>query len=202
MPSETRSSKRFRVHLSVRYQSAREFVVEYAQNLSSGGLFIRGATKLQPLDRVPVQIELPGYQTFKITAEVAHILTPEVAATCGRVPGVGLAIVEAPPDFNDALATYLFRLGQRPDYCVLVADAECRRLLSDAGYQTAPVPPANELLATIAHLDVPVIGVVVARAQEQAYTAIATAAGDPGLVYVIDYLEELDDLLGQLDAAM
>ncbi len=187
------------MHLSVRYESAREFVVEYAENLSSGGLFIRGNTKLKPLQQVPVQIELPAFDKFLITAEVAHILTPELAAACGRAPGVGLSIIKTPTGFDDALATYLVRLGKRPDYCVLVADPECRRLMSEAGYKTGSVPAPTELLAVIARTETPIAGVVVSRAQEAEYKQVAAKAGDPNLVYVLDYLEELDELLGQLD---
>jgi len=197
-----RNSKRFRVHLSVRYEVAREFVVEYAQNLSSGGLFIRGTTDLKPLERVPVQIELPGFSKFLITAEVAHILTPEMAATTGNAPGVGLSIIKTPTGFDEALSSYLMRLGKRPDYCVLVADNECRRLVTDAGYKTDAVPAATDLLGMIARTTTPILAVVVSRAQEEEYKTVATQAGDPGLVFVIDYLEEMDDLLGRLDDAI
>lgn|GEM_PF-3160497 len=202
MSKSQRTSRRYRVHLSVRYERARDFVVEYAENLSSGGLFVRGHTDLQPLERVPVQLELPGYGTFQLTAEVAHVLTPEVAQTCKRKPGVGLQIVDAPAGFREALAEYLIRLGRRRDHMVLVADTECRRLVAEAGYQAGPVPGAEELIAAVAHSDAPVIGVVVSRAQEAQYRAEAKIGGSPELIHAIDYLEEMDALLTVLDAAI
>lgn len=199
MTKPPRKEKRFRVHLSVRYERARDFVVEYAENLSSGGLFVRGHTTLEPLEQVEVQIELPGYGAYPITAEVAHVLTPELAKELDRKPGVGLQIVEAPAGFSDALSAYLIKLGKRPDNCVLVADTECRRLIADAGYQTGGVPPPERLAAMLAGAAVPVIAVVIARSLEPDYRAAIEIADLDLQVYAIDYLEEMDEVLGLLD---
>ena len=48
----------------------------------------------------------------------------------------------------------------------------------------------------------PVVGVVVSRTQQVEYTDAATNAGMPEVVRSIDYLEELDELLTQLDAEL
>jgi hypothetical protein len=194
-----RKSARYRVHMSVRYGSARDFVVEYAQNLSAGGLFIRGAHHLEPLSEITVELNLPGYKTFQVTAQVAHIVTPEMAAGTDNQPGAGVAITKKPEGFEEAMATYLQRLGHRQDYCVLVTSAECRDLLADAGYQVRAAPPVEALVAEIARSETPVLGVVVPRALEAEYTEAATNAGLPDAVHVIDYLDEMDDLLASLD---
>ena len=122
-PQTPRSSARFRVHLSVRYEIAHEFVREYAENLSRDGLFITGAQDLELLQEVAVEIGLPGFQSFRVRAEVAHIFDEEHAAPLGRVAGAGLAITRAPPGFQDALTGYLHRLGKRADATVLTTSA-------------------------------------------------------------------------------
>ncbi len=187
------------MHISVRYEKARDFVVEYARNLSVGGLFVRGAHDLEPLSEVNVDVELPGFKSFRILCQVAHVVSPEMAVATDNNPGAGLAILESPPDFNEALGSYLRRLGRRRDFCVLVIDEACRTLLEDAGYRAVPAPPASQLVAAIARSDVPVIGVVVSRAQERAYADAADAGGMPGVVHGLDYLEEVEELLAVLD---
>ena len=57
-------------------------------------------------------------------------------------------------------------------------------------------------MAVIARTKTPIVAVVVSRAQEATYKVVAAQAGDPGLVFVLDYLEEMDDLLSRLDAAI
>jgi hypothetical protein len=187
------------VHLSVRYEKARDFVVEYARNLSVGGLFVRGAHDLELLSEINVEVDLPGFDNFRLVCQVAHVVSPEMAAATDSIPGAGLAIVKSPPDFNEALGIYLRRLGRRRDFCVLVIDEECRRLLEDAGYRAVAAPPVSQLVATIARSAVPIIGVVVSRAQETAYADAAAAAGMPGVVHGLDYLEEVEELLTVLD---
>ena len=196
---ENRKGARYLVHLSVRYASAREFVVEYAKNLGAGGLFIRGAQHLEPLSLITVEIALPGFRTFRVGAQVVHVITPEMAAGTDNHPGAGVAITERPEGFDEAMTAYLQRLGRRRDHLVLVGNEECRKLLEEAGYQTAAAPPVTELVAALARSQVPVIGVVVSRAREREYTKVAEAAGMPGVVKSIDYLEELDELLTRLD---
>ena len=187
------------MHLSVRYEKARDFVVEYANNLSVGGLFVRGAHDLEPLSEINVNVNLPGFRDFQITCQVAHVVTAEMAVDTDNTPGAGLAITKSPPDFKEALASYLRRLGRRRDFSVLVIDEACRKLLEDAGYRAVPAPPVSELVATIAHSTVPVLGVVVSRAQERAYAEAVAAAGMPGVVHGLDYLEEVEELLAVFD---
>jgi Tfp pilus assembly protein PilZ len=194
-----RKAERHQVHLSVSYQSAQEFVAEYAENLSAGGLFIRGAHELEILSEIAVDIELPGLGRYTVTGQVAHILTPEVAARNGRKPGAGIAIVRSPPEFTSALATYLARLGRRRDVAVLVVDEAMRKALEDAGYVALPAPPPGALAAAIARADMPVLGVAVPRDRADAYRAAARACGAGDIVCELDYAEELGDLLRRLD---
>ena len=194
--------ERYRVHLSVRYGNAMDFVMEYAENLSKGGLFISGAKNLRLRQQVDVELELPGFGKYQVTAEVAHVLDPKLAAVCGRKPGAGLEIKKSPPGFAEALVSYLGCLGRRRDYIVLAPNEPCRKLLKDAGFQTSPVPPPSQLVGVVKRSKDPVIAVVVSKEIENKYAAAAAAVGKQEIVFGIDFLEELEELLPRLDEVL
>src|SRR4051812_34914647 len=111
MGIEQRRHPRFAVHLAVKYATAAEFVADYIENLSAGGLFIAGAQHLKLHDLVDVVLDLPGHGQWRVVGKAVFLLDPETARRAGRKPGVGLEIVTKPPGFDDALVGYLFRLG-------------------------------------------------------------------------------------------
>lgn len=197
-----RRSARHRVHLSVSYESAAEFVKEYAQNLSAGGLFIAGATDLSPLDLIGIEITLPGYGTYRVKAEVAHVIDADTASRAGCTAGAGLAIKDAPEEFSEALLGYLARLGRRADHLVLVEDPALREAVGRAGYQTGPAPDPGGMVAVVARSETPILRLIVRPARLVEYQAAAVQAGDPELVVAAEgagalaaILPALDDLL-------
>ena len=135
MSSSDRVHERHATVLAVRFVSAADFVIEYAENLSAGGLFVRQAHGLEPLSEVTVQIELAGFDTFKVKAKVAHIMDEAMAARLGRSPGAGLQLIDVPPSFTKALSGYLARLGRRRDFLILAEDAACVGMLGEAGFR-------------------------------------------------------------------
>ena len=194
-----RRAARYRVHLSVRYETAADFVREYAENLSKGGLFIRRARGLSRHRDVMVELDLPGFGSFQVRAEVVHVISPEMATEHGRAAGAGLAIRETPDGFEEALANYLVRLGRRADSLVLAAAEPAARLLVAAGYQVAAVAsPATlgEALAAQA-ADARLVGVVVPGAEVDPYRL--AAADNAELVVAMDEPREIDEVLVQLD---
>jgi hypothetical protein len=197
--AEDRRDPRYRVHLAVRFGVAHDFVVEYAENLCKGGVFVAGAHRLEALQEITLQLALPGYGEFTVVAQVAHVLSVEQAEKKGRKPGAGLAIISAPPEFNDALSSYLLRLGRRADVCVLAVDDACGLVLAAAGYKVKPAPEPSQLAAAIARADAPVIGVVAPRARLSAYERAAAAAGAGNIVVAMDSLDEADAVLTRLD---
>lgn len=194
-----RRAARYRVHLSVRYETAVEFIREYAENLSKGGLFIRGARGLGRRRDLEVELELPGLGAYQLRAEVVHVITPEMAAEHGRAAGAGLAIREAPDGFDEALTTYLHRLERRADALVLAMGEPATRLLVAAGYQVAAVASPEALDSTVAAQggEARLVGVVVPEAEVDPYRL--AAADNAELVVAMDEPRQLDEVLVQLD---
>jgi len=190
---------RFRVHLQVRYTRAADFFVDYVENLSKGGLFIIGADHLVPLMRISVDIDLPGYGSYTVLAQVAHVLTSELAGSQGRRSGAGVTITKAPPGFEAALETYLHRLEQRRARAVLVANLDHLRQLAAAGYQARSLPPPDKVAAAIATCDLPVIGVAPPRAQLMQYRELLQAAGRAELLVPTDIHHAFEPILALLD---
>lgn len=189
MAAIQRKAARYRVHLQVRYAAAADFVREYAENLSRGGLFLRGGRGLSRRRDVEVDVELPGLGHFRVRAEVAHVIDAEEASRAGRAAGVGLAIVEAPPGFEAAMEAYLGRLERRGEVTLAVIGDEATRLLAEAGYKVERLDGAPSA-ATLA--------VVVPVSDVTAATALAGAVP----VFAMDAARELDRVLAALDARL
>jgi uncharacterized protein (TIGR02266 family) len=197
---QDRTEHRQRVHLQVRYATAEEFVVEYAENLCQGGLFIAGAHNLAPLSEVTVEISLPGAGSFQVRGEVAHVLVPAVAERHGRRPGAGIAIRHAPKGFREALASYLLRLGRRADVLVWCYERGSALDLERAGYRVDGVPAPENVATTFVRSEAPVMAIVVPRARELVYRqALVAAGGSEDMVVAMDDPAELDAVLAALD---
>jgi len=195
----SREYERHRVALTVRYGKARDFVVDYAENLSSGGLFVRTDQPFERGELIDIVLDLPGFGEFEIKASAAHSIAPDAAADLGRSPGTGFSIVDGPTGFFDALHIYLVRLGKRRECTVLVAGEELRAAVGDAGYLVAPLPPPNKLFKVIALNEEPVIAAVVPGGYMNEYMTAATAMGTPEIIKVIDHYGTFGDLLMAID---
>lgn len=169
---EHRQHPRFDVHLVVRYASAAEFVSDYVENLSLGGLFIAGANHLVFRQLVEVSLELPSQGTWRLVARAVFILTPEAAARAGRKPGAGLEIVKKPSGFDDALLGYLLRLGRRRDHAVVAAEIPGIEAFVNAGYRLLPLCMPADLQRLLADPTTPVIAVIVPPSLVPSYQEI------------------------------
>lgn len=200
--SDKRKNERFDVRFKVRYGAAVDFVSEYADNLSVGGLFVRGGHRLQPLAEVEVELELPGYRSIKVAGKVAHIVSPELAAKTGRRPGAGVEITTGTPGFEKDLREYLRRLGRRRDVAVLAERGAPLDLLTASGFHAAVVPEPRDVVAGMSRATHPVLSVVVTRARERDYRPALEDAGLGDALRLLDHEEELDDLLTVLDSLL
>src|SRR4051812_13607613 len=122
MSIEQRRHPRYGVHIAVRYANAEQFVADYVENLSAGGLFIAGAYELPLSTETDVQVELPGQGNWTVRAKVAFLIDPTAATASGRKAGAGMEILSKPPGFDDALLGYLLRLGRRRDHNVMLGE--------------------------------------------------------------------------------
>lgn len=194
-----RTAARYRVFLSVRYEVAADFVREFAENLSRGGLFIRGGRGLYSRRDVVVELDLPGYGVYQVRAEVAHVIGEDQAAEHGRTAGAGLAIREAPEGFEEALTGYLERLSRRADSIVLVADEEPALLLHAAGYQVRAVSSPERLGALVEGCELPLVGVVVPEERLAEFADAARDIGAADLLVSTERGRRIDEVLVRLD---
>ena len=202
MSDETQPSsapaRRHVVRLKVRFTDARDYVEQYAFNLSEGGLFVAGATHLTPLQVVPVELELPGLGRFEIECRVAHVLDEERARRFDRAPGAGLAVMSAPKEFDEALRKYLRIIGARRDATVLVADSKVRGLLSDAGYLLVDALRLQDLQVLCGEHENVVAILVASSRLEEARAALASSRREH-LLLPFEQGDTLDRLLNTLD---
>ncbi len=195
--SKERRHKRHPTILAVRFLQATDFVTEYAENLSAGGLFVRRAHELEPLSDVEVRLELAGYGSFSVKARVAHVLGEEMAKKMGRSPGAGLQLTKVPPGFDDALRGYLERLGRRRDFLILAEDAACVEMLASAGFHTSLARLALLVEQTLGASTV--LAVVTTRTSTAAFRAALAASPKQVPVIGCDHVSDEEPLLAELD---
>jgi len=183
--------------LAVRFVSATDFVIEYAENLSAGGLFVRHAQGLAPLSEITVQIDLAGFDTFEVKARVAHVMDEQTAEKLGRSPGAGLQLLDVPPGFEEALSGYLARLGRRRDFCVLVEEPECFILLEQAGFRVAATTDGS-VIEQVMGGDT-ILAVVVTKPSASRFRDVLAASPKDVPVIGCNYVVDEEPLLAELD---
>jgi uncharacterized protein (TIGR02266 family) len=99
-----RTFPRYRARFAVRFQTVQDFVLEYAANISAGGVFV--VTDFPPdMDSViTVVLELPdGGAPVTCKAQVVHRVSKEQAAERGVQAGAGVQFVEADDAFRERI---------------------------------------------------------------------------------------------------
>lgn len=199
MSNDQRRHQRFGVHLAVRYTNAEQFVADYVENLSAGGLFIVGAHKLPLLVETDVAIELPGQGAWTVRAKTVFLIDEAAAKVAGRKPGAGLEILSKPPGFDDALLGYLLRLGQRRDHSVMVGEVAGIRVITDAGYRVIPLEPPASAAALVSDALVKLVAVVVPPDLIDTYRE---AIQGPTLVVAVRNEADMPDVLARIDSLL
>lgn len=178
------------------YRRAREFVEQYAENLSAGGVFVGQAEGFSVRDQVTIEIDIPGHGVFHVGAEVAHVVPRDDPA--GRRCGVGLQLLSPPQAFKDALGAYLYRLGRRTYAKVFVDTDPWRQLIGEAGYRVLPLPPPHQLVNLIG--DTAAIGLLAPGEIAEQYRAALSFLGEDGsLVIPIHDALPVEPVLAWLD---
>jgi hypothetical protein len=200
--TENRRHPRYGVLLQVRYTNAEQFVTDYVENLSEGGLFIAGAHTMPLNTETDVNVDLPGQGSWTVRARAAFIIDETAAKASGRKPGAGMEIIGKPPGFDDALLGYLLRLGQRRDHSVMVGDISGVRVMRDAGYRIIKLEPPEEADKLVDDMLVKLVAILVPRDQVDHYVTRMSPAGASRVIGVKnegdmpDILARIDSLLG------
>ncbi len=185
----------------MRYANAEEFVTDYVENLSAGGLFLAGAHMLPLFTETDVQIELPGQGSWTVRAKSIFIIDATAAKASGRTAGAGMEILDKPPGFDDALLGYLLRLGQRRDHTIMVGPVPGIRLIEDAGYRVIGLEPPQIAAALADDPLVKLVGVLV-RAERVGEYRDALGSRGNDLVYGVESSEQIADFLARIDSLL
>ncbi len=201
MGVDQRRYPRYGVHLAVRYTNAEQFVTDYVENLSIGGLFLAGAHQMPLLTETDVSIELPGQGAWNVRAKSVFIIDASAATASGRKAGAGMEIIGKPPGFDDALLGYLLRLGQRRDHSVMCGDIAGIRVITDAGYRVIALEPPEDAAKLVGDALVKLVAVLVPTDQVDYYV---TRMGQPASSLVIGVRDDVDmpDVLARIDSLL
>jgi type IV pilus assembly protein PilZ len=105
------AAPRYEARHPVRYESRAQFLTEYTENLSQGGMYLVTDQPLEPGSPIEAQLEIPGFdRPIELKGKVAYRLDPEKARETGRAAGVGVQFMELDPEARAHLRQYLRRL--------------------------------------------------------------------------------------------
>ena len=107
--SDARAHPRHPTRIRVRFDTAREFVIRYAYDLSAGGLFVSG-DPLPPDTEVKLSLELPDGGP---PVEVDSMVVRSVESSAGE-GGVGLQFIGANEEFRARVDAFIERLAAEP----------------------------------------------------------------------------------------
>ncbi|GAC1544429.1 MAG: hypothetical protein NVS2B9_11630 [Myxococcales bacterium] len=86
---------RYDAKFAVRFATVQDFVLEYAANISAGGVFVHTQSPPEMDEVINVTMELPGGGApVDAKAMVVHRVTVEQARTRNTLPGVGVQFTE------------------------------------------------------------------------------------------------------------
>ncbi|MCX5858346.1 MAG: PilZ domain-containing protein [Proteobacteria bacterium] len=111
-----RREQRLPVRLTVKFRTGKALEREYSENISYGGMFIRGRTDLPLRTKLEVVFKLPGTeQEIKAVAEVVHIVSQEKVDMIDgdRVPGSGVHFIEFIGDGEEKLRRYIEQIHEQ-----------------------------------------------------------------------------------------
>ena len=99
-----RAVPRLAARFAVRFATVQDFVLEYAANISAGGVFVQTETPLQLKTIVRVEMELPGGGGMvPARGVVVHRVTPEEAKQRGTLAGMGVQFMDGDDKFRERI---------------------------------------------------------------------------------------------------
>jgi uncharacterized protein (TIGR02266 family) len=96
-----RAFPRYNAHFAVRFATIQDFVLEYAANISAGGVFVHTENPPPLKSVVQVEMELPGSgAAVPARGMVVHRVTKQDAEQRGTLPGIGVQFMDADDEFR------------------------------------------------------------------------------------------------------
>jgi uncharacterized protein (TIGR02266 family) len=112
-----RAFPRYNANFAVRFATVQDFVLEYAANISAGGVFVHTENPPPLKTIVQIEMELPGSgRAVPARGIVVHRVTPEDAKRRGTLPGVGVQFMDADDEFRrriDAAIAHILETERR-----------------------------------------------------------------------------------------
>jgi uncharacterized protein (TIGR02266 family) len=107
---------RYATRFKVRFNDALEFIEQYADNISRGGVFIETLDPPELERSVSVVLELPdGGAPISAAALVVHRVTFEEASRYGERAGCGVQFLDTSDGFHERIEEYLAKLANTPE---------------------------------------------------------------------------------------
>jgi uncharacterized protein (TIGR02266 family) len=95
---------RYEAKFAVRFATVQDFVLEYAANISAGGVFVHTKSPPEMDTIINVSMELPGGGPLvDAKALVVHRVTPEQARAQKIMPGVGVQFTDLDDDLRQRI---------------------------------------------------------------------------------------------------
>jgi uncharacterized protein (TIGR02266 family) len=99
-----RAFPRHAARFQVGFSSNKEFVLEYAENISAGGVFVHTEQPPEMDAIVTVSLHLPGNDVpVEAKAVIVHRVSKEEAADLGKSPGMGVQFLDSSDEFREAI---------------------------------------------------------------------------------------------------
>ena len=99
-----RSFPRYNVNFAVRFATVQDFVLEYAANISAGGVFVQTENPPDLHAVVTVTMELPdGGKPVEAKGLVVHRVSAQDAKVRNTPPGAGVQFVDASDEFRERI---------------------------------------------------------------------------------------------------
>ena len=99
-----RAFRRYNVRFAVRFATVQDFVLEYAANISAGGVFVHTEDPPPLKTVVQVEMELPGgADPVPARGMIVHRVTKQEAEQRGTLAGVGVQFVDADDQFRQRI---------------------------------------------------------------------------------------------------
>src|SRR5437899_3220558 len=99
-----RAFPRYNANFAVRFATVQDFVLEYAANISAGGVFVHTEDPPPLKTVVRIEMELPGGgPRVPARGVIVHRVTPQEAQVRGTMPGMGVQFVDADDEFRDRI---------------------------------------------------------------------------------------------------